>query len=323
MDIEQIKEKAKSDPRRIVFPEGDDDRILQAASIVQREGIALPILIGNAEDIQQRAQSADIDLEGVKIINHLHDERMDAYVQEFFELRRHKGISEEEATSMLADPIYFGTMMVHKGDADGLISGARHSTADTIRPALQIIKTAPGHSLASSFFVMLCEGKAYLFADCGFVINPDAEQLSEIAISTAESAKKLGMEPRIAMLSFSTKGSAKDPLVDKVVQATALVKEKRPELIIDGELQLDAALVPAVASKKCPDASIKGDANVLIFPDLNAGNIGYKLVQRLAHAIAVGPILQGLNKPINDLSRGCSIEDIVDVTAITVVEAQR
>jgi phosphate acetyltransferase len=237
-------------------------------------------------------------------------------------MRKEKGLSLEDAKEMIKQVSYFGTMMVHLGDADGLVSGASHSTADTLRPALQIIKTQEGHSIASSYFIMVVENKVYFFSDCGFVVDPDANQLSEIAISTAQSAKQYGIEPKVAMLSFSTHGSGKGESVDKVIEATKLAREKMPDLEIDGDIQLDAAVVPEIGKKKCPNSSIKGNANVLIFPDLNSGNIGYKLVERMAHAMAIGPIVQGLNKPVNDLSRGCSVKDIVEVCAITVVEAQ-
>ena len=322
--VADMKEKARADPKRIVYPEGGDDRILQAVAEIKKEGIAIPILVGEVDKIKWRAGELGVDLEGVDIISPEQSDRLQEYADAFHELRKHKGITPEQALESMKDPEYYATMMVHKDEAVGLISGASHSTADTLRPALQIIKTAPGHNIASSFFVMVFEDKSFkLFADCGFVMDPNAEELSEIAISTADSAKKFGLDPKIAMLSFSTYGSAKNPSVEKVQQATALVREKRPDLTVDGDIQLDAAIVPGVADKKCPDSPLKGDANILIFPDLNSGNIGYKLTERLAHAMALGPIVQGLNKPVNDLSRGCAVHDIIEVTAITVVEAQR
>lgn len=321
--IYQIKKEAKNYLKRIVFPEGNDDRILQAVVQIKAEKLAIPILLGDYDKIKWRAGELHLNLEGIEIINPIFDKRLDDYITEFYQMRKEKGITKEKAVEEMNKLNYFGTMMVHKGDADGLVSGAIHSTADTIRPALQIIKVKKGHKLASSFFIMCLENKTYFFSDCGFVINPNSEELSEIAISTADSAKKFGFEPKIAMLSFSTHGSAKDPLVDKVIEATKIVKEKRPDLIIDGEIQLDAAIVLDVCQKKCPNSTLQGNANVLIFPDLNSGNIGYKLVERLAGAMALGPIVQGLNKPVNDLSRGCSVKDIIDVCAITAYEAQK
>jgi phosphate acetyltransferase len=321
--VNEIKEKAKANPKRIVFPEGDEDRVLQAVNEIKKEGTAIPVILGDVDKIKWRAGELKLDINDVEMINPEHSDKLKGYAKEFFNLRKKKGMTEEKAIETMKDVSYFGTMMVHMNDADGLVSGTTHSTADTIRPALQIIKTAPGHSLASSFFIMIFEDKTYkLFADCGFVMDPNAEELSEIAISTADSAKKFGLDPKIAMLSFSTHGSASNPSVDKVREATELVRKKRPDLVVDGEIQLDAAIIPSIAAKKCPDCVLKGEANILIFPDLNSGNIGYKLTERLAHAMAIGPIVQGLNKPVNDLSRGCAVHDIVEVTAITVVEAQ-
>ena len=320
--VEQIMNKAKAFPKKIVFPEGDDDRILQAVSRIKEEGIAIPVVLGDYDKIKWRAGELHLDFEGVEIVNPEQSDKFDSYAKKLFEMRKKKGLSLNDTKEMMKQVSYFGTMMVHIGDADGLVSGASHSTADTLRPALQIIKTKEGHSIASSYFIMVVDDKVYFFSDCGFVVDPDAEQLSEIAISTANSAKQYGIEPKVAMLSFSTHGSGKGDNVDKVVKKKKKVKDKMPDLEIDGEVQLDAAIVPEIGEKKCPNSSIKGDANVLIFPDLNAGNIGYKLVERMAHAMAIGPIVQGLNKPVNDLSRGCKVEDIVEVCAITVVEAQ-
>lgn len=320
--IQQIKVKAKAFPKRIVFPEGTDDRILQAVAQIRDEKLAIPIVLGDVDKIKWRAGELHLNFEGIEIINPEHSEKLEEYANEFYNLRREKGMTIDEAKETMKKVSYFGTMMVHLKNADGLVSGASHSTADTIRPALQIIKTKPGHKLASSYFIMVCEDKTFFFSDCGFVINPNAEELSEIALSTAESAKAYGIDPKVAMLSFSTHNSAKDPSVEKVIEATKIVRQKAPDLCVDGEIQLDAAIIPDIAKKKCPDSPLKGDANVLIFPDLNSGNIGYKLVERLGHAAAIGPIVQGLNSPVNDLSRGCSVKDIVEVCAITVLEAQ-
>jgi phosphate acetyltransferase len=326
--IENMKQKAQSSKKKIVLPEGTDLRVLTAASAAAKEGLAEVILVGKKEDILKAA--GKIDLTQVTIIDVETAEKRTEYTQSFYELRKSKGITMEQAEELLKDPVYFGNMMIKHNDADGLVSGAIHSTADTLRPALQIIKTAPGTSLVSSFFIMVipdCEygqDGVFLFSDCGLNENPNAEQLSEIAISSAYSMKNLlGITPIVAMLSYSTYGSANSELTQKVVQATALAKQKAPDLLIDGEMQVDAALVASTAKLKAPNSKVAGQANVLIFPDLNAGNIGYKLTERLAKAQAYGPITQGLAKPINDLSRGCKAEDIVGVIAMTAVQAQR
>lgn len=298
MVLNQIHAKAKLNPKRIVYPESNDVRIIEAAKKVKELGIAEPILINSG-------MIAD---------------NLDRYSEEFYNVRKHKGVTIDSAREIMKNPTYFGTMMVHLGEADGLVAGACQPTADTLKPALQIIKTKQG--FASSYFIMDLGEKIYFFADCGFVVNPNADELSAIAIDTADSVKALGIEPKIAMLAFSTKGSASHSVLDKVIKATELVKEKRSDLVIDGELQLDAAIIPEVAQKKCSSSVLGGNANVLIFPDLHSGNIGYKLVERLAKAKAIGPILQGLNKPVNDLSRGCSVQDVVDVSAVTVVQSQ-
>lgn len=320
--IEQIMNKAKTYPKKIVFPEGEDDRILQAIAQIKQEKIAIPIVLGDYDKIRWRAGELHLNFDEIEIINPENSDKLDSYIDTFYELRKNKGIDYEQAKETMKDYSYFATMMVHLNDADGLVSGASHSTANTLRPALQIIKTKEGHNIASSYFIMVIEDKTYFFADCAFVVNPNVEQLSEIAISTSESVKQYGIEPKVAMLSFSTHGSGKDESVNKVIDATNLIRHKRPDLKIDGEIQLDAAIIKDIAQKKCPNSSIQGDANILIFPDLNSGNIGYKLVERMGHASAIGPIVQGLNKPVNDLSRGCSVKDIVEVCAITVVEAQ-
>ena len=325
--IEQMKQKAKLNQKTIVLPESTDLRVLTAASEAAKEGLAKVVLTGRKTEILQAA--GDIDLSQVTIIDVAGSDKLEDYSQAFYELRKSKGMTIEKARELLLDPVYFGMMMVKLSDADGLISGAVHSTADTLRPALQIIKTAPGTSLVSSFFVMAIPDCAYgadgvlLFSDCGLNENPNAEQLSDIAISSAHTMKNLlGITPVVALLSYSTYGSAKSEMTEKVVKATALAKQKAPELEIDGELQVDAALVERTAKLKAPGSTVAGRANVLIFPDLNTGNIGYKLVERLGKAQAYGPITQGLAKPINDLSRGCKAEDIVGVIAITAIQAQ-
>ncbi len=325
--MDTIRAKAKQDLKTIVFPEGAEERTIKAAVQIVKEGTCKPVLLGNVAKIREMA--AGVDLSGVTIIDPEASDQLAAYADAFYQLRKDKGVTEEKALATVKDTIYFGTMMVQTGDADGLVSGAIHTTADTLRPALQIIKTAPGISTASSCFIMECPNTAYgdkgvlVFADCAVNISPDAKQLAAIAISSAATAKALcAMEPRVAMLSFSTKGSGAHADADKVVEATKLAKEIAPELMIDGELQADAALVEKVGQLKSPGSPVAGKANVLIFPDLDAGNIGYKLVQRLAGAEAIGPIMQGLRKPVNDLSRGCSVEDIAAVAAMTAVQAQ-
>lgn len=328
--IDKIKEKARSDVKTIVMPETTDKRTLIAASHIIHEGIANIILVGNEEKILDGAGWLDIDLNGVEIIDPSKTDRLDYYVEQLYTIRKAKGMTEEKAReTLLADPLTFGVMMVKCNDADGMVAGACHATADVLRPALQILKTAPGTKLVSGFFIMDvpdCDygyNGTFLFADCGLNQDPNAEELAAIADTSAKSFKNLvGAKACIAMLSHSTKGSAKHPLVDKMVEATRIAKEQYPNLVIDGELQTDAALVPSVAKSKAPGSEVAGKANVLIFPNLDAGNIGYKLVQRLGKAEAYGPMLQGLAKPVNDLSRGCSWEDVVGVVALTAVQAQ-
>ena len=327
--IDSIKERAKQDIKTIVLPETEDVRTLQATEKVLKEKFANIILIGNEESTKKLAQENNINIDGAKIIDPSTSEKYDEYVNKFFELRQKKGVSIEKAKETMLNNVYFGMMMVKCGDADGLVSGAAHSTADTLRPALQILKTAEGTKLVSAFFLMVVpnceygENGTFVFSDAGLNSNPTSEELSEIAISSAKSFEQLvGKESKVAMLSYSTYGSAKSDLVDKVVKATELVKEKVPDMQVDGELQLDAAIVKEIGEKKAPGSKVAGHANTLIFPDLNAGNIGYKLVQRLAKAEAYGPLCQGIAKPVNDLSRGCSSDDIVGVVAITSVQAQ-
>lgn len=326
--IDDIKNKAKKDIKTIILTESEDIRVLEAAAKVKQEGFANVILIGNEEDAINRAKANNIDISGIPVINPETSERYEEYVNAFYELRKAKGMTEEKAREMLKDNMYFGTMMVKLGHADGLVSGACHSTANTLRPALQILKTAPGTKLVSAFFLMVVpdckygENGVFIFGDSGLVENPTADELSEIAISSSKSFKQLtGKESKVAMLSYSTYGSAHSELTEKVIEATKLLKEKMPDLICDGELQLDAAIVPEINASKAPGSPLKGEANTLIFPNLDAGNIGYKLVQRLAKAEAYGPLCQGIARPVNDLSRGCNSDDIVGVVAITAVQA--
>ena len=326
--VETMKEKARQNIKTILLPESEDVRVIQAAADVEEEGFAKAVLIGNEENVKQIALDNNIDVSKVTIINPLKSEKFGEYSNKFYELRKAKGMTPEKAKEIMKEPIYFGTMMVKVGDADGIVSGACHPTAHTLRPALQILKTAPGTKLASAFFLMVTkcpeygEDGVFIFADSGMNEYPDADGLSEIAISSAKSFKQLvGKEPRVAMLSYSTYGSASSPLTEKVIEATRILKEKAPDLLCDGELQLDAAIIPEVAERKAPGSPIAGKANVLIFPDLDAGNIGYKLVQRFGRAEAYGPLCQGIAKAVNDLSRGCSSDDIVGVVAITSVQA--
>ncbi len=319
--LARMKSAAKADKKTIVLPEGEDPRTIEAAKKIVEEGLANLVILGDPEQIK---------IDGVTVIDPRTAEKKQAYAEKFAELRAKKGVTLPEALEQMNDATYFGTMMVKMGDADGLVSGACHSTANTLRPALQILKTAPGTKLVSAFFIMCTKSPEFgadgtlLFADCGLNINPNADELSEIALASAESWKAFmpGEEPKVAMLSFSTMGSAKGDVPTKVQEAVKLANEKNPELALDGDLQLDAALVQSVADLKAPNSSVAGNANILVFPDLEAGNIGYKLVQRFGGAEAYGPVLQGIAKPVNDLSRGCSADDIVGVVAITAVQAQ-
>ena len=327
--INDIKRRAKQDIKTIILPESNDLRVIKATEQVLKERYSDIILIGNKEEIKKLAQENNIDISKAKIVDPLKSDKFSEYAERFYELRKAKGMTLDKAKEIMKDNVYFGMMMVKQGDGDGLVSGACHSTADTLRPALQILKTKPGTKLVSAFFFMVVpnceygENGAFVFGDCGLNEYPDSEALSEIAISSSKSFKQLvGKEPKVAMLSYSSYGSAHSPLTDKVVEATKLLKEKMPDLIADGELQLDAAIIPEIAASKAPGSPLKGEANTLIFPDLDAGNIGYKLVQRFAKAEAYGPLCQGIARPVNDLSRGCSAEDIAGVVAITAVQAQ-
>lgn len=328
--IEDVKKKAKANLKTIVLPEAEDKRTLEAAQQIKKEGFAKLILLGNKETVEKDARNYGLDLSGIEVVDPKTSPALNDYVTCLAELRKSKGMTEEEARRLLTESnTYFAVMMVKKGDADGLVSGACHSTADTLRPSLQILKTKPGTKLVSAFFVMVVpdcsygENGTFVFSDCGLNQNPTAEELAAIAESSAESFRFLvGKEPKVAMLSYSTMGSAKHDDVTKVQEATRIAKENNPDLLLDGELQLDAALVESVASLKAPNSKVAGHANTLIFPNLDAGNIGYKLVQRLAKAEAYGPMTQGIARPVNDLSRGCSAEDIVGVVAITAVQCQ-
>jgi phosphate acetyltransferase len=315
-----LKEKLVGKQRKIVFPEGLDERILTAVSRLVQEQLVVPIVIGNKEAVKQKANELGLTLENVEIIDPQQYEKMDELVAAFVERRKGK-VTEETARQLLLDENYFGTMLVYMDQAHGLVSGAAHSTADTVRPALQIIKTKPGIRKTSGVFIMVRGEEKYVFADCAINIAPDSQDLAEIAVESANTARMFDIEPRVAMLSFSTKGSAKSPETDKVVEAVRLAKEMAPDLVLDGEFQFDAAFVPSVAKKKAPDSVIQGDANVFIFPSLEAGNIGYKIAQRLGNFEAIGPILQGLNKPVNDLSRGCNAEDVYKLTLITAAQS--
>lgn len=323
--LQLIRERARQKPARIVFPEMFDERMLRAVAQIAKEKTAHPVLIGNpvklAADFEKLGLSKD--LSPYTAIDMSNDKkRQERYAQDFFEQRKEKGVTLEQAQKLMTDLNYFGVMVVKMNDADGLISGANAASSDTLRPALQIIRTKEKFHKVSGFFFMVLENRLLLFADCMVNIEPNSRELAEIAIDTAETAKRFSIEPKIAMLSFSTNGSAKHPNADRVREATQMVNEFRPDLLCEGEMQVDAALVPDVCARKFPTSKIAGRANILIFPNLEAANISYKLVERLAHASAIGPILQGMQKPINDLSRGCSVEDIVNLAAITSVEAQ-
>jgi phosphate acetyltransferase len=329
--LEKIMERAKANPQRIVLPEGTETRTLKAADIILKEKAAHLILIGNEKEIEKLAAENNLNhITKATIIDPATDKKMETYAQLLYDIRKNKGMTIEEARKLAQNPLYLGCLMIKNGDADGELAGAQNTTGNVLRPAFQIVKTKPGISVVSGALLMFTPTPQYgedgllVFADCAVNPNPTAKELAEIAVSTAETTQAIaGFEPRIAMLSFSTKGSAKHDLVDKVVEATRIAKEMNPELLIDGELQADAALVPLVGQSKAPGSKIAGHANVLVFPDLQAGNIGYKIVERFSGAQAVGPILQGMAAPINDLSRGCSVDDIVRMITITANQAMK
>jgi len=324
--ISELRKKAKEKRKRVVLPEGEEERIVKAAKIIIEEEIAFVTLLGEERKIEKLASENGLVLNKVKVKNPEKSSEFDKYVQEYFKLREKKGITFDRAKKMMRNPLYYGAMMVRKGEVDGSVAGSVNTSADVLRAGIQIIGLASGiKSVSSSFLLVLPEfmgvkDKVFVFADCAVIPDPDPEDLASIAVSSAKTMKILvGEEPKVAMLSFSTKGSAKHEMVDKVVEATQIAKKIAPGIIIDGELQLDSAIIPDVAKKKSPESTVAGLANVLIFPDLNSGNIGYKLAQRLAGAFAIGPIIQGLAKPANDLSRGCSVDDIVNVVAVAML----
>jgi len=327
--LETIKNNAKQLNKRIVLPEGLEERTLTAANEIISEGIADIILLGNPNQVLSKANELGLsNIEKAKIVDPIQHEKKEAYADLMVELRKSKGLKKDEALQLLENPLFLATLMIKAGDADGEVAGAENATGDVLRPAFQYVKTLPGISVVSGAFIMILPEKEYgengmlVFADCAVHPDPDAKQLAEIAVATARTTKAItGMEPKVALLSFSTKGSAKHAMVDKVVTATKLAQEAAPEFDFDGDLQADAAIVEAVGKKKAPDSKIAGKANVLVFPDLQSGNISYKLVQRMAHAEAIGPVLQGMAAPINDLSRGCSVSDIVNLVAITANQA--
>lgn len=327
--LEQIKENAKQNQQKIVLPEGTEERTLQAADIILSEGIAQICLIGNPDEINQKSKTLGLtNIDKAQIVDPVNHEKKEAYADLMVELRKHKGMTKEKALAQIEDPLYLGALMIKAGDVAGEVAGAMNATGDVLRPAFQYVKTLPGISVVSGAFIMLLNDKEFgdngimVFADCAVHPNPTAKELAEIAVATAGTTKAIAkLDPRVAMLSFSTKGSAKHEMVDKVVEATKIAKEMAPELKIDGELQADAAIIEKIGQKKAPGSEIAGKANVLVFPTLETGNIAYKLVQRMAKAEAVGPVLQGMAAPINDLSRGCSVSDIVNLVAITANQA--
>ena len=318
----ELIERAKSSKRHIVLPEGDDERVLRAAEILLRRGVVDLTILGNEDEVRNRATAAGIDLDGAAVVDPLTSSHRDDFAKRYYELRKHRGLTEDQALDAVTAPSYFGTLMVSTGAVDGMVSGAVHTTADTIRPAFEIIKAREGVSVVSSVFFMCLADRVLVYGDCAVNPNPEVPQLADIAISSAETAQSFGIDPRIAMLSYSTGKSGKGPGVTVVTEATAIVRERRPDLKVEGPIQYDAAVDEAVANLKMPDSDVAGQATVFIFPDLEAGNVAYKAVQRSANALAIGPVLQGLRKPVNDLSRGCTIPDIVNTVAITAIQAQ-
>lgn len=323
--VKFVKELSAENPQRIVLPESFEEKVLRAAGQILKEKTAIPVLVGDSKKIKEKTDKLGlkIDFKKLEIVDNTDKKKLEKYAKKFYELRKERGITEEQAYETMKDFNYFGTMMVHLDEVGGMVSGTTYPTAETIRPALQIIKTKEKFHKVSGVYFLIMENRLLLFADTAVIIEPNSHELAGVALDTAETAKRFCLEPRIAMLSFSTNGSARHPHVDKVREATAMIRDRNPELLVEGELQVDTALVPEVAKRKFPGSKIKGDANILIFPNLEAGNIAYKLVERLAKAEAVGPILQGLNKPVNDLSRGCDYKDIANVVAFTSCEAQQ
>lgn len=320
--LEQIKEKAGRRKKTVVLPESHDERVLKAAELLIAQNVGGVITIGDEDKIREDAEKLGVDLKGVRIMDPVKSDKLSDFTNIFYNLRKHKGITIEEARETIKRDLFFGAMMVKEGMADGFVAGSTASTADVMRAAIQCVGMPEGISIVSSFFMMIFPEKVYSFGDCAVVPNPDANQLADIAVTTADNHRKLtGEEAFVAMLSFSTRGSAKHELIDKVIEATQIAKSKRPDLNIDGEMQFDTAIVDSIGKKKAPGSSVAGRANVLIFPDLQAGNIGYKIAQRLAKAEAVGPVVQGLKKPLFDLSRGCSVDDIVNTSAISLLMA--
>jgi phosphate acetyltransferase len=318
----ELIERAKAEPKRVVLPEGDDDRVLRAAEILLRRNVVALTILGDVDEVRARAAALGVDLDGADLVDPLTSPDRDDYAARYFELRKHKGVTEDRALDVLGNPNYFGTMMVHTGAADGMVSGAAHTTGETIRPAFEIIRASPGVSVVSSVFFMCLSDRVLVYGDCAVNPKPDTAQLADIAISSAETAASFGIEPRIAMLSYSTGTSAKGAEVDAVREATETVRQRRPELKVEGPIQYDAAVDASVAKLKLPGSEVAGQATVFIFPDLDTGNVAYKAVQRSANAVAVGPVLQGLRRPVNDLSRGCMVTDIVNTVAITAIQAQ-